>query len=126
MARESLAAGIELNASRKPRSAANRLYYSAYQASHAILLSTPYRSNIPSRGNWDHGAVVGGITGALVRYAWFSRPAADQFRLKLMASFWARTEADYKPGTVIDARTISEARSAAVGLTRVAQRMIPS
>jgi hypothetical protein len=124
MAQESLATGLELHTARRVRSAASRLYYSAYQSVHAILPCTPLRASIPPRGNWDHRAIMNGVLIALTRYAGFTPQAAHQLRLRLIGAFATRVEADYLPRAQIDARSIASARAAAIGLNRIARRMV--
>lgn len=122
-AEENIRAGMTLfDAEGMGRGAANRFYYAAYQASHAIILSTPLRADCPREGNWGHGALANVLLAALQRHLYYSRDLANTFRQRLLSAKTARVVADYLPNDEVTLEHLRDARSAAATLLGVARK----
>lgn len=122
LASESLASATDMVRAEYPRSAASRYYYAAYQAAHAVVLSTPLRDGVPRRGNWDHGPLANALFASLTGYLGMSDGRAVFLRTKLVGAFHARAIADYRPSVDLEHRLLMAARDAALSLVRLASR----
>jgi len=115
-ARESLASAEADLQARRFNSAANRAYYSAFQAAVAALIE----HGVGPRGaSWDHKFVISEFSGKLVRRR---KVVSAKFRGVLDSLLTARLFADYRADSIgrgTARRSVSEARRLVNELARV-------
>lgn len=92
---ESLATATSEVANERYNSAANRLYYAAFQAAIAALLRAGIQTP-NARGKWDHGFVQGEFSKLLRR----RKTYPSEFARELGLLFPLRERGDYQSGQV--------------------------
>lgn len=96
------AARLLLESPTSARSAANRAYYAAYQAVHALAFGIPNGPRPPEQGNWKHKSLPGVLRACLQQV----RPRAgivnEVMRLHLEDLQRTRGYADYNPSAAVD------------------------
>ena len=113
LAEENAAAGEQLRSRERLRASTSRYYYAAYQAAHALLFTTPLKSTVPMKGNWDHSPLMNAVKDGAIRHFKFEERAAEQLRRRLRAAMDARIIADYGAGFDLDEGSFFDAQRAA-------------
>lgn len=126
MAHESRAAAVQSQEAGRPRSAASRFYYTAYQAASALLLYcrlTPPTISGQRRESWSHGEMPGLLHAVLQRFVPDRRRCGD-VRAKLGGLYKVRVSADYISADDISPATLAAVRRDAGYILKLAQDII--
>jgi uncharacterized protein (UPF0332 family) len=124
LAEGSLGAGEVLRDSGELRSAISRLYYSTYQAAHAIIATTPKWDDRPRRGNWQHEALANSVYATLKTELRKPKAAAGQLHAMFQLAMNARVMADYMPMVEPDDLTAKETWRAASVFVSLARQQV--